>query len=127
MPFADSTDSLSIGQFNNSLARRVVPQFGLIVSRLRCMCIGTRVLAFSQSCKSCLIFCREIPEAVKEIKADYTRHLLAVREIARNFFEAVIVLRSLLERAGDLANYYWVGPGELIRYELPVSPLNRMR
>ena len=42
----------------------------------------------------------EIAEAVKEINADYTRHSLAAREIARQFFEAEKVLRSLLERAG---------------------------
>ena len=42
----------------------------------------------------------EITEAVREINADYTRHSLAAREIARNFFEAEKVLRSLLERAG---------------------------
>jgi hypothetical protein len=43
---------------------------------------------------------RKIAEAVKEINADYTRHSLAAREIARQFFEAEKVLRSLLERAG---------------------------
>ncbi len=42
----------------------------------------------------------EIAEAVKSINADYTRHSLAAREIARQFFEAEKVLRSLLERAG---------------------------
>jgi Trk K+ transport system NAD-binding subunit len=42
----------------------------------------------------------EIAEAVKSINADYTRHSLAAREIARQFFEADKVLRSLLERAG---------------------------
>jgi hypothetical protein len=42
----------------------------------------------------------EIAKAVREINADYTRHSLAAREIARNFFEAEKVLRSLLERAG---------------------------
>jgi hypothetical protein len=42
----------------------------------------------------------EIAEAVREINADYTRHSLAAREIARQFFEAEKVLRSLLERAG---------------------------
>jgi hypothetical protein len=42
----------------------------------------------------------EIAEAVKEINADYTRHSLAAREIARQFFDAEKVLRSLLERAG---------------------------
>jgi hypothetical protein len=42
----------------------------------------------------------EIPEAVKSINADYARHSLAAREIARQFFEAEKVLGSLLERAG---------------------------
>jgi hypothetical protein len=42
----------------------------------------------------------EVAEAVKEINADYTRHSLAAREVARNFFEAEKVLRSLLDRAG---------------------------
>jgi len=42
----------------------------------------------------------EIAEAVKSINADYTRHSLAAREIARQFFEADKVLPSLLERAG---------------------------
>jgi len=42
----------------------------------------------------------EIAEAVKSINADYTRHSLAAREIARQFFEAEKVLGSLLERAG---------------------------
>src|SRR5205814_4033000 len=41
----------------------------------------------------------EIAEAVKEINADYTRHSLAAREIARQFFEAEKDLRVLLERA----------------------------
>ena len=42
----------------------------------------------------------EIAEAVKSINADYARHSRAAREIAREFFEAEKVLRSLLERAG---------------------------
>jgi hypothetical protein len=42
----------------------------------------------------------EIPEAVKSINADYTRHSLAARQIAHEFFEAEKVLHSLLERAG---------------------------
>lgn len=42
----------------------------------------------------------EIAEAVKSINADYTRHSLAAREIARQFFEAERVLSSLLDRAG---------------------------
>jgi hypothetical protein len=42
----------------------------------------------------------EIAEAVREINVDYTRHSLAAREIARQFFEAEKVLGSLLERAG---------------------------
>jgi hypothetical protein len=45
-------------------------------------------------------FLTEIAEALKEINADYTRHSLAAREIARQFFDAEKVLRSLLERAG---------------------------
>jgi hypothetical protein len=43
---------------------------------------------------------REIPEAVKEINADYSRHSRAASEIAREYFEAEKVLQSLLERAG---------------------------
>jgi hypothetical protein len=42
----------------------------------------------------------EIAEAVRMINADYSRHSLAAREIAREFFEAEKVLRSLLNRAG---------------------------
>jgi hypothetical protein len=42
----------------------------------------------------------EIPEAVTAINADYLRHSRGAREIAREFFEAKTVLRSLLERAG---------------------------
>ena len=42
----------------------------------------------------------EIAEAVKRINADYSRHSRGAREIAREFFEAEKVLRSLLERAG---------------------------
>ena len=42
----------------------------------------------------------EIPEAVKEINADYSRHSRGARKIAREFFEAEKVLHSLLERAG---------------------------
>jgi hypothetical protein len=42
----------------------------------------------------------EIPEAVKEINADYSRHSRGARKIAREFFEAEKVLGSLLERAG---------------------------
>ncbi|MEY2490015.1 MAG: hypothetical protein QOC70_1957, partial [Verrucomicrobiota bacterium] len=41
----------------------------------------------------------EIADAVKRINADYSRHSRAAREIAREFFEAEKVLRSLLERA----------------------------
>jgi len=37
---------------------------------------------------------------VKRINADYSRHSRGAREIAREFFEAEKVLRSLLERAG---------------------------
>ena len=42
----------------------------------------------------------EIVEAVAMIRADYSRHSRAAREIAREYFEATTVLRSLLERAG---------------------------
>jgi len=42
----------------------------------------------------------EIADAVKAINADYPRHSRGAREIAREFFEAEKVLRSLLERAG---------------------------
>jgi hypothetical protein len=37
---------------------------------------------------------------VKEMNADYTRHSLAARDIARQFLAAEKVLRLLLERAG---------------------------
>jgi len=37
---------------------------------------------------------------VKAINADYLRHSRGAREIAREFFEAEKVLRSLLDRAG---------------------------
>ena len=37
---------------------------------------------------------------MKEINADYSRHSRGAREIAREFFEAEKVLRSLLDRAG---------------------------
>jgi hypothetical protein len=42
---------------------------------------------------------QEIADAVREINADYRKHSRAAREIAREFFEAETVLRSLLERA----------------------------
>jgi hypothetical protein len=42
----------------------------------------------------------EIAEAVKRINADYSRHSRGAREVAREFFEAEKVLRSLLEDAG---------------------------
>jgi hypothetical protein len=42
----------------------------------------------------------EIAEAVKTINADYSRHSRGAGEVAREFFEAEKVLRSLLERAG---------------------------
>ena len=42
----------------------------------------------------------DIVEAVTRINADYTAHSRAADEIAREFFEAETVLRSLLERAG---------------------------
>ena len=42
----------------------------------------------------------EIAEAVKTINADYARHSRGARAVAREFFEAEKVLKSLLERAG---------------------------
>ena len=42
----------------------------------------------------------DIVEAASEINADYERHCRAAREIAREFFEAETVLRSMLERIG---------------------------
>ena len=42
----------------------------------------------------------EVAEAVKMINADYAHHSRAAAEIAREFFEAEKVLRSLLDRAG---------------------------
>ena len=42
----------------------------------------------------------EIAEAVKMIKADYSKHSGAARQIAREIFEAEKVLKSLLDRAG---------------------------
>ncbi|HEX8679131.1 MAG TPA: hypothetical protein VF683_04195 [Chthoniobacterales bacterium] len=42
----------------------------------------------------------EILAAIDEINADYTRHSSAARQIARENFEAEVVLRKLLEHAG---------------------------
>ncbi len=42
----------------------------------------------------------EIGEAVRRIRSDYARHSRAARAIARDEFEAVKVLKSLLDRAG---------------------------
>jgi hypothetical protein len=42
----------------------------------------------------------EIAEGVRAVNADYARHSKAAAEIAREFFEAETVLRSLLDRAG---------------------------
>ena len=42
----------------------------------------------------------EIAEAVKMIKADYSKHSGAARQIAREIFEAEKVVKSLLDRAG---------------------------
>ena len=42
----------------------------------------------------------EIVEAVRSIRADYKKHSRAALEIAREFFEAEKVLKSLLDRAG---------------------------
>jgi len=42
----------------------------------------------------------EIPEAVREINADYAAHCQAAWEVAHEYFEAEKVLADLLERAG---------------------------
>ncbi len=42
----------------------------------------------------------EIVDAVAMIRADYPRHSRAARELAKEYFEATTVLRSLLQRAG---------------------------
>jgi len=42
----------------------------------------------------------EIVEAVKTINADYRKHSRAARALAREFFEAEKVLKSILDRAG---------------------------
>ena len=42
----------------------------------------------------------EIVEGIAAIRADYKKHSRAALEIAREFFEAEIVLKSLLDRAG---------------------------
>lgn len=42
----------------------------------------------------------DIAEAVREINANYNKHSRAARQIAREVFEAEIVLKSLLDRAG---------------------------
>jgi ribonuclease I len=42
----------------------------------------------------------EIVEGVKMINGDYAKHSRAARNLAREYFEAEKVLRSLLERAG---------------------------
>ena len=42
----------------------------------------------------------EIVDAVKAINADYAKHSRAARTVAREFFEAEKVLRSILDRAG---------------------------
>jgi len=42
----------------------------------------------------------EIVEAVKTINADYRKHSRAARALAREFFEAKKVLKSILDRAG---------------------------
>lgn len=42
----------------------------------------------------------QVADAVARINADYAAHARAAREIAREFFEAQTVLRSLLDRAG---------------------------
>ena len=42
----------------------------------------------------------EVTDAVRRINADYAKHSRAAYAVAREFFEAETVLRSLLERAG---------------------------
>ena len=42
----------------------------------------------------------EIAEGVKMINTDYKKHSDAARRVAREFFEAEKVLKSLLDRAG---------------------------
>ena len=42
----------------------------------------------------------EIVEAVKTINADYAKHSRAARALAREFFEAENVVKSILDRAG---------------------------
>jgi hypothetical protein len=42
----------------------------------------------------------EVVDAVRSVNADYPRHSRAAADIAREFFEAETVLRSLLDRAG---------------------------
>jgi len=42
----------------------------------------------------------EIVDAVKIINADYAKHSRAARTLAREFFEAENVLKSILDRAG---------------------------
>jgi len=42
----------------------------------------------------------EIVEAVKNINSDYAEHSRAARALAREFFEAENVVKSILDRAG---------------------------
>jgi hypothetical protein len=42
----------------------------------------------------------EVADAVKSINADYAKHSRAARNVAREFFEAETVLKSVLDRAG---------------------------
>jgi hypothetical protein len=42
----------------------------------------------------------EVAEAVQTINRDYARHSRAARQLARELFEAEVVLKSLLDRAG---------------------------
>ena len=42
----------------------------------------------------------EIVDAVKRINSDYSKHSRAARAVAREFFQAEKVLKSLLDRAG---------------------------
>jgi len=42
----------------------------------------------------------EIVDAVEEVNRDYANHSRAAYDIAREFFEAEKVLKSILDRAG---------------------------
>jgi hypothetical protein len=94
----DFTDSLSIGQLSNSVlkaCRDADYRKPLTMHAQRSKISSIRNNPVNPVC-----FARRDPEAVKEINADCTCRSLAAREIARQFFEAEKVLRSLLESAG---------------------------